>query len=451
LLRKDNILKEVDGYFVKQFFINYLKTLPNPDKIASKDKKNEEGELEEKIVKKADDLQEVLIKGGNVYFGKDKFEWLPPFDLPIMRDEATNSYFYFANTAVCVERVGKAVKINLLDYSELPSCLWEQKIKEHEFKAVPKEAWQKSDFFLFLSNVAGKENLIAFMQAIGYMLHTFKNPAYPVALVVGDDGLGEGSRGGRGKGIFFEAIAKMRKMITVDGKNIKHDNPHLYQRVTPDTNVVFFDDTKENFDFTAFFSLLTTGLAVNPKNTKEFYLPYSDSPKFGFTTNFVFAQEDASHARRKLELLFKPHYNKDKTPADEFKRNLFDGWDEAEWNLFHNVMIACSAEYFASFDESDKPVIKPHNPDLSKKKLLATTRKYYGFVEWAEETLKIGDKFDKKTLMLDYIGEDDELKVMVKQLSFTKFLHAFSEFKGWKVVEEKSMSTYYITFLEAKK
>lgn len=451
ILRTDNILKEVDGYFVKQYFLNYLKTLPNPDKIASKDKTNDEGELEEKIVKKADDLAEVLIKGGNVYFGKDKFEWLPPFDLPIMRDEARNSYFYFKNTAVCVERAGKKVEIKILDYAELPACLWEHHIKEQEFTPLKKEDWQNSDFFKFLTNVAGKENLSAFMQAIGYMLHTFKNPAYPVALVVGDDGLGEGSRGGRGKGIFFDAIAKMRKLITIDGKNIKHDNPHIYQRVTPDTNCVFFDDVKENFDFTAFFSLLTTGLAVNPKNTKEFYMPYKDSPKFGFTTNFVFAQEDASHQRRKLELLFKPHYSKDFTPADDFKRNLFDGWDAEEWNRFFNVMVACSAEYFASFEDNDKPTIKPHNPDLSKKKLLAFTRKYYGFVEWAEEVLKVGDKLDKKILMLDYIGEDDELKVLVKQQTFTNYLKAFAEFKNWKVMEEKSMSSYYVTFLENKK
>lgn len=448
LLRKDNILKQVDGYFVKQYFLDYIRTLPNPDKIASKEKLNEEGEFEEKVVKKSDDLVEILIKGGNVYFRKDKFEWLPPFDLPIMRDEARNSYFYFKNTAVQVERAGKAVKINILDYNELPSCLWEHHIKEYDFKPVSKAEWQKSDFFRFLSNVAGEENLTAFMQAIGYMLHTYKNPAYPVALVVGDDGLGEGSRGGRGKGIFFDAIAKMRKMATIDGKNIKHDNPHIYQRVTPDTNVVFFDDLRENFDFTNFFSLLTTGLAVNPKNTKEFYMPYKDSPKFGFTTNFVFSQEDASHQRRKLEILFKPYYSKDKTPADEFKHNLFDGWDEAEWNLFHNVMIACSAEYFASFDESEKPVIKPHNPDLSKKKLLAATRKYYNFVEWADGMLKVGEKFDKKLLMLDYIGEDDELKMIVKQATFTRFLEAYADFKNWKMHPDKSGSIYYVSFKE---
>lgn len=451
LLRKDNILKEVDGYYVKQYFINYLKTLPNPDKIATKDTKNEEGELEEKIVKKADDLQEVLIKGGNVYFGKDKFEWLPPFDLPIMRDEATKSYIYFANNAVCVERVGKSVKINILDYDELPYCIWEETIKEYEYKPLPKSEWQNSDFFKFLTNVAGKENLTAFMQALGYMIHTFKNPAYPVALIIGDDGLDEGSKGGRGKGIFFEAIGKIRKMATFDGKNIKQGSNHVYQRITEKTNVIFMDDTSEKLDFTTFFSQLTSGLIIEPKNKDEIYLPYSRSPKFGFTTNFVFAQDDTSHQRRKLEILFKPFYSKEFTPANDFGHNLFDDWDAVEWNKFYNVIIACLSEYFMCFDASNKPVIKPINPDLSKKKLLAATKKYYGFVEWAEEMLKVGEKFDKKALMLDYIGEDDELKVLVKQQTFTNFLKAFAEFKNWKVMEEKSMATYYVTFLENKK
>jgi hypothetical protein len=53
--------------------------------------------------------------------------------------------------------------------------------------------------------------------------------------------------------------------------------------------------------------------------------------------------------------------------------------------------------------------------------------------------------------MLDYIGEDDELKIKVKQATFTKFLEAFAEFKGWDVHPDKSGSTYYVTFSEKKK
>ena len=61
----------------------------------------------------------------------------------------------------------------------------------------------------------------------------------------------------------------------------------LLSNVGLDTKVVAIEDVRKNVDFEGFYSIITEGITVEKKNKDELFIPYKDSPKILFTTNYT--------------------------------------------------------------------------------------------------------------------------------------------------------------------
>ena len=112
--------------------------------------------------------------------------------------------------------------------------------------------------------------------------------------------------------------------MVVDGKNFKVDKNFAFQRVDLDTRILAIEDTRKNVDFEGFYAIITEGITVEKKNKDELFIPYKDSPKVMFTTNYTLPSS-GNHAKRRQKVLeFAPYFGLDKTPEDEFGHKLFD-------------------------------------------------------------------------------------------------------------------------------
>ena len=129
-----------------------------------------------------------------------------------------------------------------------------------------------------------------------------------------------------------------------------------------DTRILAIEDTRKNVDFEGFYAIITEGITVEKKNKDELFIPYKDSPKVMFTTNYTLPSS-GNHAKRRQKVLeFAPYFGLDKTPEDEFGHKLFDDWDKDEWNRFYNMMFECVRDYLENgvmeMEKSDKLIRK---------------------------------------------------------------------------------------------
>jgi len=56
-------------------------------------------------------------------------------------------------------------------------------------------------------------------RTIGYILHNFKDPANPRAVILTDEVISDNPEGGVGKGVFLKGLGKIKNMVTMDGKS----------------------------------------------------------------------------------------------------------------------------------------------------------------------------------------------------------------------------------------
>ena len=84
---------------------------------------------------------------------------------------------------------------------------------------------------------------------VGYLLHSYKNPALTKAVLAVDRNKrmsSSESNGGTGKSLFSKAIGKMLNMTIIDGANFKFDYEFAFQQCNVDTALVNFNDVNKN-------------------------------------------------------------------------------------------------------------------------------------------------------------------------------------------------------------
>ena len=179
------------------------------------------------------------------------------------------------------------------------------------------------------------------------------------------------------------------RTVNLSGRNPKLlDNPHVYDQVDQHTDFVLVDDCDKYLPVSQFYDNITSGMTVNPKNNKSFFIEFEVSPKFGFTTNYVPRDFDPSTNARLLYMVFSDYYH-EKTErnnykstrkiADDFGKNLFDDYNEEEWNADLNFFAQCLRFYLSipSPRKIDAPL-----KDVTLRKLLSDMGS--NFKEWAD-------------------------------------------------------------------
>jgi len=363
---------------------------------------------------------------------------LPEKQVEFRKDKHDAMQLYFQN---CIVKI-TAGKVTQHPYSDLNGFIWESQILPRQYK--PAEISDKGDWANFISNISkgDPKRVNSLCTSLGFYLHNYKSAAYCPAIILNDEVMSDNPEGGTGKGLFFRAIAQFVKLFRIDGKTFSFDKNFIYQGVSPDTKLIFFDDVKKSFDFERLFSVITEGIAVEKKGKDEIYIDFENSPKIGVSTNYALRGTGNSHDRRKHELEITQYYTKKFRPDHEFGHMMFSGWDEFQWQQFDNYMIMCCQLYLTH------GLIEQDLINLPEKKMIAETDYY--FLEFMQGRLLVTVK--KSDFYNDFIREYPE-KLKDKYFSkqkLSKWLRIYADYHGYTMPlpqdEYIYMSERYYTF-----
>ena len=282
-----------------------------------------------------------------------------------------------------------------------------------------------------------KQNLINKIFAIGYMLHRYKSPSRAWAPQAMDNKIGEnGECNGRsGKSFLFKALSMFMRTVKLSGRNPKlMDNPHVFDQVNIHTDFVLVDDCAQYLSMGLFYDIITSDMTVNPKNNQSYSIPFEQSPKFGFTTNYVPLDFDSSTEARMLYMVYSDYYHQltetndyleTRSIRDDFGRDLFThDYSPADWNADINFLMQCLRFYLSLCRENIK-ILPPMDNILLRK-----YRQDIGnnFEDWANGYFaEDGDKLDKLLIRRE-VFDDYRKYANVTNLTmqrFTQKLHSF--------------------------
>jgi hypothetical protein len=275
----------------------------------------------------------------------DKFlNVLPSISPHILRDTRTVSYI---PTPSGVYKITKE-HVQKIDYVDLTEgYVWNTQITKKDFKYIGQKEAYEGDFYKFVKNVAG-EDLKSMQTIIGYMLHTYKNPAESKAVFFYDRNISQADgepEGGTGKSLLIEALKRIREVACIPGDRIDFSRTFVFQELNYSTQLAWIDELDSKADIKKFFSRITGGIPVEKKRKDVIFIENDESPKFVFTSNFKPKGTSGSHKRRKIEFAVTDHYNENYTPLHEFKRVFFTEWKEADWDLFFSFYLECLRLY----------------------------------------------------------------------------------------------------------
>tara|TARA_B100000212_G_scaffold52531_1_gene34344 strand:+ start:1768 stop:4176 length:2409 start_codon:yes stop_codon:yes gene_type:complete len=362
------------------------------------------------------------------FFREEFLTLLGTIDILFIEDTKETSYLYYNNCAV---RITKD-EVKTIDYLDLGGYVWKDHVIDRNFNY---EDSKPCDYSRFIENICNKEEsrVTSMRSTIGFLMHGHKNLSYCPAVILNDEVISDNPEGGTGKGIFKNALSKMKKLVTIDGKSFTFEKSFAYQLVSADTQILCFDDVKKYFDFERLFSVVTEGLTLEKKNKDAILIPFSRSPKIVITTNYALKGAGNSFARRKWELELFQHYKKNWTPQDEFGKLLFDDWDTEEWTHFDNYMISCLQLFL------DKGLVESTFVNLKIRQLSAET--CHDFIEWcglikdtlSNRHLNAEGKIYKQELYQDFVHEypdySPRARYSVSRTRFYKWLVAYCLFK----------------------
>lgn len=328
---QDGLIQEATIEQVKKFIKNYLLSLKSPVDTASR-----EGGIH------TQELLELVYKGGDRFF-TNLVDFIDHISPDFLRDGPEAAYFPFNNGVVTVNKKDIVIRT----YGDVQKIIWQTEIIPFDVSIDQQFEVDDCEYYIFLKKICGgdEDRLFHAMSLIGYLLHKYKDPGRPWAVILAEETELESEGGGTGKGLFVKALSYLLKTVIEDGKTFKTDKNFALQKINLDTKLFAIEDVRKNVDFESFYSLITEGMTVEKKNRDAFFIPYRDSPKVVFTTNYTFHSQGTHAKRRQRVFEFAPFFKLNYTPIDLFGHKLFDDWDNDEWNRFYNLMFACVNTY----------------------------------------------------------------------------------------------------------
>ena len=381
------------------------------------------------------------------YFREEFLTLIASINVFFIADTKDVAYLYYTNCAVKITKND----IILIDYLDLGGYVWRDHVIDRTFTLCKVGG---CDYKIFISNICGEDSsrVNSMESTIGYMLHGWKNLSYCPAVILNDEVISDNPEGGTGKGLFMNALAKMKKCVTIDGKSFSFERSFAYQLVSADTQILCFDDVKKSFDFEKLFSVITEGLTLEKKNRDSLKIPFEKSPKVALTTNYALKGKGSSFERRKWDLELAQFYTKDFTPLVEFGKLMFGEWDDNEWCQFDNYMITNLQVYL------DKGLVKGNFVNKKIKDLSSET--CHEFIEWcglvgdaqANDRLKANSRLYKTEIYEDFIEEFPDFapksKFTVPRRRFYNWVKSYSMYKYGKQPEEaRDLGGRYFMFV----
>ncbi|MFA6978628.1 MAG: bifunctional DNA primase/polymerase [Ignavibacteriaceae bacterium] len=380
-------------------------------------------------------IKEILIRNAKTLFSESTLECMKVVNLNIIEETKDQATFYFNNCFVEVTRTEIIIK----NYEKLDGFVWEKQLIKRDFSLTN----ENSVFEKFVKNVCrnNQSRINALISAIGYSLHSYKDPTRTKAIIFIDEKLSENAFGRSGKGLVTNAIKQLSNVLRIDGKNFRFDKSFPFQSVNLDTNIMWFDDVQKKFDFYKLFSILTEGITIEKKNLNEYTIPFERSPKILITTNHSITGNDDSSKARQFVIEFSDYYNAAYEPIHEFGKMFFKEWDEAEWNAFDNFMIGCCRYYLQN------GLMEYEHVNLVRKKFIdGTTVEFEEFIK----EIPLNEEQNKKELFERFKKEYEDFG-QIKQNTFSKWTKVYANLYNLDIDERKSGLERYIAFREKEK
>jgi succinate dehydrogenase flavin-adding protein (antitoxin of CptAB toxin-antitoxin module) len=384
-----------------------------------------------------DDIAVYNYFADNTRFFKEEFlSMLSTIDIFFIEDTKDASYLYYRNCAVQVTMD----EVKSIDYLDLGGYVWKDHVIDRNFTMC--DVTTACNYRQFIRNICGDDDgrVESMESTIGFLLHAYKNLSFCPAVILNDEVISDNPEGGTGKGLFMNALSKMKKVVTIDGKSFTFERSFAYQLVSADTQILVFDDVKKYFDFERLFSVVTEGLTLEKKNKDAIKIPFSKSPKIAITTNYAIKGSGNSFARRKWELELHQYYTKSFTPLDEFGKLMFGDWNDDDWCEFDNYMIGCLRGYLHT------GLVRSKFVNLKIRQLSAETS--HDFIEWCglvqgqpkNNSLEPGQRLYKNDLYNDFVNEYPDYgpksKMTISRTKFYKWLISYGLFKYGVAPEE---------------
>ncbi len=273
-----------------------------------------------------------------------------PYDLQM--DTKNSTYIPFKNGVAKVTK--DSLEFELVKYDSLKLFLPTESMK-HEIKPFDIRNREIGNFEKFVryaivghnkKELTEKEanDLKAFYSAIGYLLSSHKDLAQNKAIIFSDAGADDTNRNGRrGKTLIMLALRMFKPTLMKGGSEFDPNYRHVFADIEKYHKLYLIDDVAKNFNFHALYTNITGGISAERKGTRAVEIPYSHSPKFMISTNWVVprnSNEDSTIARF-AEYQFSNFFNATHTPLEYFEETFFQDWKEKEWQLFHEFILMC--------------------------------------------------------------------------------------------------------------
>ena len=291
-----------------------------------------------------------------------------------------------------------------------------------------------------------KMNLINKLFVLGYMGFRYKDMARAYAPICMDNKIGDNnqSNGGSGKSLMFRFLSHYLNMAYVDGRKVESlKGQFVFEQVTKATDFVLLDDCHKSFELGDLYNQITGDFIVNVKNVKSYTIPFSKSPKFCMTTNFVPRDFDPSSNRRLVYCLFSDYYHEKSDDNDylesrdihaDFDKTLFDEYyTEAEWNADSNFLMQC-VKFYLNVSRYVQKIVPPIGNILLRKFKIDMGD---NFEEWCEskfynspDNCNLDSKL-KRSLFFDAYCSWSNTRITAQ--SFWKKLQAFCQSRSYIV------------------
>ena len=365
------------------------------------------------------------------YFSNDFLNMLESVEIEIKKDTADQCFLYYKN---CVVEVGKDY-VNEIDYLNIDKYVWQDSVIERDFKIFDHHKCVFRSFIWYISG-QNKDAYNSFKSAIGYLLHSYKTQADNKAIILNDEIITDEPNGRSGKGVFFNGIKQLKKLVALNGKKIDLNSQFAFQTVKADCQVLVFDDVKRNFPFEDLFSIITEGLEIEYKGQGAIKLPVTKSPKIVITTNYTIKGEGGSFDARKFELELSSYFNSKFSPKDKFGHMFFDEWDSDEWSRFDNFMIQCIQYYLVNGLQNQ------NHKNLEERKYISETSQ--DFHEWTKEGhLEEGKRYYNSNSFDLFIEEYPDYRNKLTIKTFKKWIKKYCEFNKLKYSDGTANSLRY--------
>ncbi len=424
-----NIIEKQSLDELYSFTINTIDTADETFQILESDKK---------IIMNSLAKQTSLFSRRNILF-------LKPLEEKFVRDTKEKSYLFFKNQYCMISKD----KIEFKNYNDLDGYIFKDELIDFVFDdTILLKDFKQGDFFKFLEKICidtseakSELKLKALRSIIGYLLHRYKDPGFPKAVILMDEDYSDNPEGGTGKGLLIRCLGKVRSTIIENCRGMKTSSSFNYSRVKLGTKIFCLDDVQKNFDFKQIFSLITEDMIVERKYENRFSIPFEDSPKIVLTTNYTILGEGDSYKRRKIEVELSRYFNNRHQPENEFGRLFFSGWNQEQWELLYLCMIDCIQYYLK------EGIHQPPEVNLYFRKLKQEAGKE--FVEYCMENFECGIKYEKTEEYEKYYSKNPGIKQEKK--TFTQLIQLYAKGMDYNMNEPHSGDSSYFILSERKK